>query len=159
MRRRPYSWNGARWLFSRQNDDRSATIAVRRKIGDEERERTTALRWTDTQEGVPRQQCLERLLCSAAATVWPRRAEALGRWLRERPEPSVRLGGCVAGSGVAPADTAKTFGWTLMGGWFAEHGCDDFLRQVWTHEALAQQLRERLEASGAWAVLGSCASR
>lgn len=60
VRRRPYSWNGARWLFSRQNDDRSATIAVRRKIGDEEHERTTDLRWTDTPHPDLARELLER---------------------------------------------------------------------------------------------------
>lgn len=47
VRRRPYSWNGARWLFSRQNDERSAAITVRRRRADEEQTRTTLLRWTD----------------------------------------------------------------------------------------------------------------
>jgi hypothetical protein len=105
-------------------------------------------------EGVPEQQCLERLLCSASAAVWPGRAESLGRWLRERPEPSVRLDDV----GGIRQSIAKTYGWTLMGAWFAEHGCDDFLRQVWSHDALAEQLRKRLSDSGAWGALESCAA-
>lgn len=47
VRRRPYSWNGSRWLFSRQNEDRSATITVRRRDDDHEEHRSTLLRWTD----------------------------------------------------------------------------------------------------------------
>ncbi len=48
VRRRPYSWNGARWLFSRQNEERSATITVRRTESGQEQTRKTVLRWTDT---------------------------------------------------------------------------------------------------------------
>jgi len=109
----------------------------------------------EPREGVPEQQCLERLLCTAAATVWPQRAESLGRWLRERPEPSVRMGG-EAPDHRGAETIAKTYGWTWMAGWFAEHGCDDFLRQVWKDASLGDELQRLLTKSGAFGALASC---
>lgn len=106
-------------------------------------------------DGVPEQQCLERVICTAAAAVWPRRLESLGRWLRERPDPSVRI----VGDDTGPDAVAKTYGWTLMGAWFAEHGCDDFLRQVWKNGPLADELQRILTESGAWRALESCNAR
>lgn len=34
--------------------------------------------------------------------------------------------------------------------WYAEFGADDFFRAVWRDEQVAEQLRERLEKTGAW---------
>lgn len=103
-------------------------------------------------EGVPAQQCLERVLCTAAAAVWPDRMASVGRWLRERPEPTTRVSGDAEG---APPTIAKSHGWTLMAGWFADHGCDDFLKQVW-RSPMRDALEKLLVESGAWATLDSC---
>lgn len=48
VKRRAYSWNGARWLFSRWNEERTATIDVTRREGESEQKRTTSLRWGET---------------------------------------------------------------------------------------------------------------
>lgn len=45
--RRPYSWNGARWLFSRQSEERQATIGIHRTRQGVEEERSTVLAWQE----------------------------------------------------------------------------------------------------------------
>lgn len=47
VQRRPYSWNGSRWLFHRKREDRTATIAVTRSEGRNGGEgyRETRLAW------------------------------------------------------------------------------------------------------------------
>lgn len=101
-----------------------------------------------SRRGVPEQQCLERVLCAAAAEVWPERVDRLGAWLDERPEPMVDLS--------IPGTIPKSHAWTLMGGWFAERGCDDFFKAMWQHPAMADALQQKLEAGGAWEHLRAC---
>lgn len=60
VKRRAYSWNGARWLFSRQNEDRTATISVTRSAQGAEERRTTTLRWTDVPPDDLRRELSER---------------------------------------------------------------------------------------------------
>jgi len=55
--RRPQSWNGARWLFSRLSEDRTAVIAVRREVKGGEEERSTTLQWHD----LPRPELVDSL--------------------------------------------------------------------------------------------------
>lgn len=98
--------------------------------------------------GIPEQQCLERLICTASASIWPERMAAVGQWLSSRPSPTTRA----SKDGTIP----KSHTWTLMGGWFAEHGCDDFFKEVWAHPELANTLKDLLREAGTWEVLESC---
>lgn len=47
VRRRANSWNGSRWLFSRQLEERTASIGVRRRQGERLVERSTTLTWRE----------------------------------------------------------------------------------------------------------------
>lgn len=101
--------------------------------------------------GVPAQQCLERLICAAAAEVWPERTTSLGTWLSGRPDPTYEIS-THASSGTIP----KSHSWVLMGGWFAEHGCDEFFRAVWSRPAMVKALQTRIAANGSWDHIASC---
>ena len=101
-----------------------------------------------TREGVPPQQCLERLVCSAAAEVWPERSKEIDRWLSE-PDRSSSFSG-------TPGLTPKSYSWSWMGAWFAEHGCDAFYQVMWTQPLLARALMRHLDATGAWSTLEAC---
>ena len=79
---------------------------------------------------LPTKQCLERLVCGALAEVYPDRATAVARWLKDRPDP--------------PDSDPKEFAWSHMAGWYAKHGCEDFLRHLWREPAVADALRTRL---------------
>lgn len=103
-----------------------------------------------TTAGVPDQQCLERLICASASAVWPERIASLGAWLDGRPNPTYDFS---ASAGTVP----KSHSWALMGGWFADHGCDDFFKELWSHGLLAKDLQARLSSSGGWDVLTACA--
>jgi len=94
-------------------------------------------------DALPETQTLERLICAAIAAAYPARSSAVTAWLRSRPDP--------------PAPSVKEFSWSHMAGWYAEHGCEDFYRQVWRDDAIAAQLRERLTACGAWRVAAALA--
>jgi|GEM_PF-1921183 len=121
---------------------------------DEGQREVRALIWHAPDErrlGVPPQQCLERLICASAGVVWPERLESIGNWLGSRPDPTYKIS-----SNPTPGTIAKSHNWALMAGWFAEHGCDDFFREVWKHGPLGDELQVRLVASGAWPVLEAC---
>lgn len=95
--------------------------------------RVTAVLWTiDEQpaDGVPGQQCLERLVCAALAEVYPERARAVHAWLAGRPD--------------ADDHGPKPHVWSFMAGWHADQGCDGFFRALWGNERLAEALRRRL---------------
>jgi hypothetical protein len=98
--------------------------------------------------GVPEQQCLERVVCAAAAEVWPERLASLAEWLRLRPSPSISFS-----ENRTPFPKSNAL--TLVGGWFAKQDYQDFLKSAWSHPEMAAALRARLVASGAWAVLES----
>jgi hypothetical protein len=95
--------------------------------------------------GVPTEQTLERLVCSALCEVYPERAEAVASWLVARPEPPTKA-------------LAKAHAWSYMAGWYAEHGSSDFYEEVWRDTRLAQVLRRYLENSGAWRVAAMLAA-
>lgn len=88
-------------------------------------------------EGVPRQQTLERLVSASIQAAYPGRGAAVERWLADEPE---------GGTGH------KNYGLSFLAKWYADHGADDFYRAVWRDQNVAEQLRSRLEATGAWAV-------
>jgi hypothetical protein len=93
--------------------------------------------------GIPNQQTLERLVCSAIVAAYPERAKPIQKWLDSRPE--------------APVAGPKEFAWSHMAGWYAEFGSNAFYRKLWRDDRLVEQLRMRLEAIGAWAIVENLA--
>jgi hypothetical protein len=93
---------------------------------------------------LPAHQTLERLVCSALRAAYPERAAAVAAWLATRPAP--------------PPSTPKEHAWSHMAGWYADKNCDDFYQAVWRDDAVAHQLRARLEASGAWRIASALAA-
>jgi hypothetical protein len=89
-------------------------------------------------EGVPAQQTLERLACTAIVAAYRDRARAVHGWLGSRP--------------AAPVAGPKEHAWSYMAGWYAEHGCDDFYAHLWRDPQIVPELRGRLERSGAWRI-------
>jgi hypothetical protein len=87
---------------------------------------------------LPNQQTLERLVCAAIVAAHPARGTNVVEWLRLRQDP--------------PPTDPKEFAWSHMAGWYAKNGCDDFYRCVWGDDAIAEQLRTRLQANGTWAI-------
>ena len=89
-------------------------------------------------DGVPRQQTLERLVAASIQAAYPGRGESVERWLADEP----------------PGGTShKNYGLSFLAKWYADHGADDFYRAIWRDELVAAELRSRLEATGAWAVV------
>ncbi|MHC4178430.1 MAG: hypothetical protein ACYSWU_13035, partial [Planctomycetota bacterium] len=88
--------------------------------------------------GVPTQQTLERLVCAALVAAYPDRGPAVKSWLDARP--------------VGPEAGPKEYGWSYMAGWYAQHGCEDFYRNLWRDERVVAELQSRLTESGAWRV-------
>jgi hypothetical protein len=97
--------------------------------------------------GVPRQQCLERLVCGALAEAWPDRAVAVHRWVSG--VQSSGHAGSEAPAGLSP----KACVWTWMAGWWAEKECDEFYAAIWREPAVKMGLRRRLDALGALRLL------
>jgi len=93
---------------------------------------------------LPARQTLERLVCAALRAAYPERAAAVAAWLSARPAP--------------PPSTPKEHAWSHMAGWYADKSCDEFYQAVWRDDAVARQLRARLEASGAWRVAAALAA-
>ncbi|MGE0431238.1 MAG: hypothetical protein AB7K09_13035 [Planctomycetota bacterium] len=88
--------------------------------------------------GVPEQQTLERVVCSALAVVWPDRADAVQTWLDSRP------------GGV---DSVKAASWSFMAGWFPDHGSEAFLKNIWGVPAVANELERQLALLPAWGLI------
>lgn len=89
--------------------------------------------------GVPNKQTLERLVCASIVAAYPQRGQNVQDWLEARHDP--------------PTLSVKEYSWSLMAGWRAESGCDDFLRSLWDDDAIAAELKTRLESSGAWRIV------
>jgi hypothetical protein len=89
-------------------------------------------------DGIPDQQTLERLACTAIVAAYPDRARAVHAWLASRP--------------AMPEAGHKEHAWSYMAGWYAEHGCDDFYAHLWRDPRIVQELQTRLERSGAWRI-------
>jgi len=103
--------------------------------------RVSLVRWECNDrlgKGIPARQTLERLVCAALVAAYPERAPAVQAWLDGRPNP--------------PARNPKEHAWSYMAGWYADHGCEDFFREVWRDERVVPQLESCLKASGAWRV-------
>jgi hypothetical protein len=87
--------------------------------------------------GVPDKQTLERLVTASIAAAYPGRAPTVATWLEADPRH----------------DNAghKHHAYSYLAKWYAEHGCNDFYREVWRDPRVAAQLELRLKQSGAWA--------
>ncbi len=102
----------------------------------------TVVRWSATEcaaEGVPLAQTLERLVSCAIVAAYPDRGPAVQRWLDGRPGGS--------------SSEAKSHMWSYMAGWYAEHGCTDFLERIWDDPRIVNHLETHLRASGAWSAV------
>lgn len=89
-------------------------------------------------DGIPAQQCLERLVCAAIVTVYPERGAAVHEWLASRPDPS--------------NSDPKAHAWSYMAGWKASLGCEAFYHTLWDDPRLAKELASRLTSLGAWRI-------
>jgi hypothetical protein len=95
--------------------------------------------------GIPHQHTLERLICAALMAVYPNRGPAVQAWLDSRPE--------------APPAGPKEYAWSYLAGWHADAGSyEGFCSMIWKNELVVEQLRPRLEASGAWRVAQALAA-
>ncbi len=79
--------------------------------------------------GVPAGQTLERLVCGALSHAYGDRGQTVQEWL------------AAAGGDPSP----KSYSWSHMAGWYAEHGCDDFYRLVWREEPVRKELQALLD--------------
>ncbi len=87
--------------------------------------------------GIPRQQTLERLAAAAIVAAYAERGEPVQRWLEAEP--------------VEENTNHKNYGMSYFAKWYAQrHGHGDFYRALWRDEAVAEQLKARLTATGAW---------
>lgn len=89
--------------------------------------------------GVPDQQTLERLVCSALIAAYPDRAKPVRDWLNSRP--------------TAPAAGPKEHAWSYMAGWHAENGCENFYNQMWQDPRVVHELKTRLSQGTAWHIV------
>jgi hypothetical protein len=81
-----------------------------------------------------RNGCLEAVVYAASIDAHPPRSEALDNWMKSRPN--------------APAVVAKNYMWSLMAGWHADRGCEDFLRQaIWQDAPVCDALLQRLRGT------------
>lgn len=88
----------------------------------------------DQAEGVPTQECLERVIVAAFARAYPSRFTALREWLARRPDPK--------------GSATKAASWSVMAGWFADGGCADFLRRgLWQDVLLRGEVERTLQAT------------
>lgn len=88
--------------------------------------------------GMPVQQTLERLVCSALLAAYPHRGPLVQNWLDSRPD--------------APPIDPKEHAWSYMAGWYASQGCEAFYSLLWSDPTVAPELEKRLRSSGAWAI-------
>ena len=113
-----------------------------REFFDLEGIKTSAVIWECLDEdpipGVPQKQTLERLVAASIRAAYPARGPTVEGWLAATPHGE-------------DAITHKNYGYSYLAKWYAKHKADDFFRELWRDEAVAAQLRERLEARGAWA--------
>lgn len=93
----------------------------------------------DSTPGVPAKQTLERLVTASVQAAYPDRGPVVDSWLEAEPQADVTI--------------PKSYGYSYLAKWYARHGADDFYRAIWRDEAVAHRLRERLGATGAWAIV------
>jgi hypothetical protein len=91
---------------------------------------------------LPPHESLERLVCAAIIAAYPERGPYMQQWLVWRP------GGPAAAAGLG----GEEFACSHMAGWFADHGCDDFDREIWRDGKIPTHLQSRLTAIVAWTI-------
>jgi hypothetical protein len=103
--------------FIREKYDPTASINEHSEIElDEGATRVALLRWIANDEvanGLPNQQCLERLVSAAIVAAYPTRADCVHNWLQSRSEPPIDEG-------------PKAHAWSYMAGWYSDRGCEAF---------------------------------
>ncbi len=105
--------------------------------------RVDLLLWYDRspdKPAIPKKHCLERIIVAAISTVYPERVQAVYDWLASRPSPP-------------PNQSPKEYTWSHMAGWFADRGCEGFLRAIWGDKNVARELNRLLSANGAQSLI------
>src|SRR5208283_4062758 len=119
--------------FLQQQVDSSAALNASKEIEiDGGATRISLIRWEVNDPptaGVPNQQTLERLVCSALNAAYPARAQAVHNWLNARPVP--------------PPSDPKEHAWSYMAGWYAEAGCEFFYENLWNDANIVAELQSR----------------
>lgn len=91
--------------------------------------------------GVPRLQCLERIVCTALRNCHSDRAELVGDWLSK-----------LSPGGDQPSE-AKAVAWSYMAGWYPKFGCEAFYSAIWEQPELREHLLAALGRS--WDIVDS----
>ncbi|MBT9588746.1 hypothetical protein IV102_35760 [bacterium] len=79
---------------------------------------------------LPKQQTLERLICTALRQHHPDRLSQVDAWL----QPEMTTSG-------------KSFAWSYMAKWQPQDGCDRFFEALWLDKPVAETLLRLLEAT------------
>jgi hypothetical protein len=90
-------------------------------------------------DGLPNQETLERLVSASICAAYPERGSCVQQWLLSR--------------GVLAPLTVKEYAWSYMAGWYAEKNCDSFYEGLWRDNRIADELKSRLQRSGAWTII------
>ena len=136
------------WNLAREFDPNAARVNDRRFRIDGGNTEISLACWRCVDpagtSGLPEQQTLERLVCASIVGAHGGRASPVETWLASRP--------------AAPAPMAKSFAWSYMAGWYEDHGCEDFYRQVWREPQVRAELESRLRATGVWEIAEAVAA-
>ncbi len=90
--------------------------------------------WSGSASAGIRADGLEGLVYDASLEAHPSRRNVIDGWLASRTD--------------APAAVPKNYMWSLMAGWHAERGCEDFLRQaIWQDAPVSAALLRRLNGT------------
>ncbi len=98
-----------------------------------------------THDHLPDQQTLERLVCASILAAYPERGLPVRAWLDSRPS--------------APPTDVKAFAWSHMAGWYSDRGCESFYRAVWDDPKIAEEMVNRLRATGAYDIVANLRAR
>lgn len=93
--------------------------------------------------GLPAKACLEQLVCSAVAEVYPDRLPTITTWLTSRKDPP------------AEAQQEKEIALSLVAGWHAHQGVEGFYRAIWADRPIRDALIAELQHFGQWKVIQS----
>jgi hypothetical protein len=93
--------------------------------------------------GLPKKQTLERLVAAAICAAHPDRGPAVKVWLEAEPH------------GLA---LPKSYSYSYFAKWYADRGAGSFYEHLWQDEAVAAELKKRLEATGSWATVEALVS-
>jgi len=90
-------------------------------------------------EGIPRQQTLERMACSAMLEAYPERGAVVSSFLTAEP--------------TSPVIGPKHHAWSYMAKWSADRGCEDFYSALWEDEQIKNALIEIMTGNETWSTL------